>query len=284
MLGKIELALAALIGCVALAQTAPQPKYDVAAIKPCKTTPGERSGGDNSSPGRLTIKCTPVKGLIGQAYLLFENAQFRVGLPPPIEGGPSWIDSESYEIGARADSSNVTLEMMKGPMLQALLEDRFHLRVHREIREGQVYALTIAKNGPKIEPFREGSCAPVDRTKFPPSAGPPTPEQIAKNCHARGLKNGPNLKIEAQGMTLDEFAKVFLDSHTVDRPVIDQTGLAGRFNFHLEYAPEGAPAEDPATGPSIFTALQEQLGLKLEPAKGPKEFLVIDHVERPTGN
>jgi uncharacterized protein (TIGR03435 family) len=174
---------------------------------------------------------------------------------------------------------------MHGPMLQALLEDRFKLRVHRETRDVPVYALTIAKGGLKLPPFKEGSCTPVDHTQFPPFSAPLTPDQIAKNCHARGTKDGLNLKVDAQGMTLDDFAKIFLDTHTLNRPVVNKTGIAGRFDFHLEYAPErGAPADDVSEGPSIFTALQEQLGLKLESAKGPGEFFVIDSVERPSEN
>jgi uncharacterized protein (TIGR03435 family) len=284
---KVAAALAAfaIMGPRMQAQATPLPalKFEVASIKPCKQEPGQRGGGGNSSPGRLNVQCSPVRGLIRQAYLLFAEGRFLVGLPPPVEGGPAWIDSDSYEINARTES-RVPLEMMNGPMLQVLLEDRFQLRVHRETREAPVYALTVAKNGPKLERFQEGSCTPVDRSKFPPFAGPPGPNQISNECRARAGKDWPNLKIEAQGMTLDEFSKIFLDSRTVDRPVIDKTGIAGRFNFHLEYALDGVPADNPATGPSIFTALQEQLGLRLEPARGPKEFLVIDNVERPSEN
>jgi uncharacterized protein (TIGR03435 family) len=135
----------------------------------------------------------------------------------------------------------------------------------------------------------------VDFTKFPVL----TPGQ--NNCRALGtMKGGSNIIVEAQGMTVDEFSKLFLGR--LDRPVINKTGLTGRFDFHLEYAPDEtapgpgrrggdadggppvSPLDDPARGPSILTALQEQLGLKLERSKGPGEFLVIDHVEKPTEN
>jgi uncharacterized protein (TIGR03435 family) len=225
-----------------------------------------------------------VRDLISQAYLGFANGQFLVGLPPPIGGGPAWINSERYEINARAEGS-MSLEMMHGPMLQGLLEDRFKLRIHREVRDVPVYALTVAKGGLKLQRFQEGSCTPVDRTKFAPFYPLPTPEQIRANCHARATREGLNIKVEAQEMSLEEFSKIFLDSHTVDRPVVDKTRIAEKFDFHLVYAPDGAtPADDFAPGPSIFTALEEQLGLKLEPAKGPQEFLVIDSVERPSEN
>lgn len=226
-----------------------------------------------------------MKELIRQAYLLFANGRsLLAGLPPPIEGGPAWIDSDAYGINARAADA-AALEMMSGPMLQALLEDRFKLRVHRETREVPVYALTVAKGGPKLPPFREGSCTPLDPSRFGPFYALPTPEQIAKNCHATGRRDGQILRIDAQGLRVDEFAKLFLDSHTLDRPVIDKTGLAGRFNFHLEYTPDRfITPDEPGGGPAIFSALQDQLGLKLEPAKGPGEFLVIDSIEKPSEN
>ena len=272
-------------GPASLSNAQSTPKFEVAAIKPCKEAePGQRGGGGNSSPGRLNVKCDTVKGLINEAYLLFENGRFRVGLPPAIEGGPAWVHSERYEINARAESS-VSLEMMHGPMLQALLEDRFKLRIHRETRDVPVYALTIAQSGLKLTPFKEGSCTPVDRTQFAPFSAPPTPEQALKNCHARGTKEGLNLKIEAHGMTLDEFSKIFLDTHTLGRPVINKTGLTGRFDFRLEYAPDrGDLSDNLGGGPSIFTALQEQLGLRLESTKGPVEILVIDSIARPSEN
>ena len=175
--------------------------------------------------------------------------------------------------------------MMNGPMLQSLLEDRFQLKVHRETREIPVYALTIAKGGSKLQPFREGSCIPVDHSKFPPFYPLPTADQIARNCHASARRDGTTLKVDAQGLTPDEFSKIFLDSETVDRPVIDKTGMTGRFDVHLEYMPDRFVTPDnPGGGPSIFTAIQEQLGLRLEPSRGPGEYLVIDSVQIPSEN
>ena len=269
------------------------PKFEVASIRPstgCGT--GVRSGG-GSSPGRLTLTCQTVEALIGGAYVRFANGSFSTqprGIP--IEGGPAWIHSERYNINAKAEG-DASSEMMNGPMLQALLEDRFKLKVHREPREIPVYELVVSKGGLKLQPFKEGSCTPVDMTKFAP---PPDP----KNCHARGTRKGANQEVNAQGMRVDEFSKIFLNG-PLDRPVIDKTGITGRFDFHLEYAPDQAtplflpvfrpggdnPAapSDPAGGPSIFTAIQEQLGLKLgKAAKGPGEFLIIDSVQRPSEN
>lgn len=272
---RIPIFVVAICAGSGLAQS---PLFELASIKPCKPVPGEREGGGNSSPGRLAIKCTSARGLVNQAYLMFANGRFHVGLQRPPEGGPGWIDSEHYEINARAESS-ASLAMMNGPMLQALLQDRFHLRVHHETREVPAFLLTVAKSGPRLHPFTEGSCTVVDRSVFLGFTPPVTPEQIRNNCHARGSRIGANRKIDAQGMTLDEFASVFLDEHTLGRPVLNKTGIGGRFDFQLEYAPD-----DATTGPSIFTALQEQLGLKLESGRAPEDFLVIDQIERPSGN
>jgi uncharacterized protein (TIGR03435 family) len=172
-------------------------------------------------------------------------------------------------------------------MLQALLEDRFGLKIHRETREVPVYALTVAKGGPKLRPFQEGSCTPFDLTKSFPAPGD---KPLCKLMMGSGTPQ--NRKDEGHGLSLDEFAKALIMSNSLDRPVINKTGIAGTFDFHLEYALDdtsplfrrdpGDPS-DPG-GPSIFTALQQQLGLKLEPAKGPGEFLVIDRVETPSAN
>jgi uncharacterized protein (TIGR03435 family) len=163
-------------------------------------------------------------------------------------------------------------------MMQALLEERFRLRIHRETREVPVYALVVAKGGPKLPAFREGSCNPIDFTKFPPEV----PEN---RCPSLAEPRGPNVVVNTQGRSIAEFCNFFL--RRLDRPVIDRTGVTGRFNFHLVYASDDpndiANATEPA-GPPLFSALQQQLGLKLEPSRGPGEFLVIDRVERPSEN
>jgi uncharacterized protein (TIGR03435 family) len=235
----------------------------------------------------LTLKCVPLTGLITEAYLRFGDGRFTTQpRSDPISGGPAWANSDLYEINAKAEGAPSD-EMMRGPMMQALLEDRFQLRIHRETGMIPVYALVVAKQGLKLRPFREGSCIPVDRTKFPP-APPPADD---KNCHARGRRDGGTEIIDAQAMSISEFSKIFLGG-ALDRPVLDQTGVAGMFDFHLEYGvdqttdrlrSDGAGAGDPG-GPSIFTAVQEQLGLKLVPDRGPHEYLVIDNAERLSEN
>lgn len=200
-----------------------------------------------------------------------------------------------YQIIAKAEGAP-SQEMMRGPMMQVLLAERFKLQVHRESREVPVYVLTEAKGGAKLQPFQEGSCTLVDRTKAPA----PPPATGPKNCMFQfGNKKGANVLLDAQGTNLTDFAHLL--AFGFDRPVIDKTGIAGRFDIHLEFTPDEAtprflpgadPDGGPATpaaaasdpvGPSIMTAIQ-QLGLKLEPAKGPRDFLVVDRVARPSGN
>ena len=165
--------------------------------------------------------------------------------------------------------------------MQALLEDRFKLRIHRQATTIPVYALVQSGRGLKLRPFQEGNCIPVDQSKFPP---PPATE---KSCHARGRREGTTWIVDAQAMTVGDFSRIFLNG-ALDRPVIDKTGIAGTYDFHLEYGIDqatprflsnGAGTGD-SVGPSIFTALQEQLGLRLQSTMGPGESLVIDHVER----
>jgi uncharacterized protein (TIGR03435 family) len=290
------------------------PKFEVASIRPNKDCAvGGARGGDGksagapprqaSSPGRLN-ECNTVMTLITMAYIVYANGQFHPGIAEPgfveiggrtfirAEGGPAWVNSDRYQITATADG-NQPVEMVRGPMLQALLEDRFRLKIHTETREIPVYALTVAKGGPRLNPSKEGSCTPVDRTKLP--SLPPAPGQ--KYCGWIGRWRGSNLTVDAPGTSLGEFSKML--ENVFHHPVIDKTGIAGLFDFHLEFVVDAAlgmtsppplplngdpAAAPPEPGPSIFTALQE-LGLKIdESAKGPGQFLVIDSVERPSEN
>jgi uncharacterized protein (TIGR03435 family) len=200
----------------------------------------------------------------------------------PISGGPAWIDSARYDVNAKPAGPQ-TEEMMNGPMMQALLEDRFKLKVHRETREIPVYALTVAKGGVKLKPFKEGSCTPIDFAKLTLATLDSRVPGV-DYCRNVGRRTGGIETYDAQGTSLDEFC--ILQFGRMDRPVINRTGIAGLFDIYLEFAPGATDpdaASDPA-GPSIFTALQQQLGLKLERAQGPGEFIVIDHVEKPSGN
>lgn len=287
-------------------------KFEVASIRLGCGEGGGRDGGTGgpggarggfvppSSPGRLSI-CLPLVvdvgdgrtliGLIPTAYGRFANGH---GNPlwaiPLIEGGPAWVRSDSYAISARA-ADDASLEMMQGPMLQALLEDRFRLKMHRETRRVPAYELVVAKSGPKLKPFQEGSCAPTDWTKSPL---PPGQALAIKLCNSGLTIRNRNYLVSVHGATLEQVG--FMMSLAMDRPVIDKTGLTGLYDVDVEFETDGtnlrppppqpgAAAPEPAQpGPSIFTAVQEQLGLKLQEGKGPREVLVIDHVERPTEN
>ena len=270
---------------------APRPTFEVASIRPstgCDAGVGRGGGGGSSpSPGRLTVRCGTVASLIRDAYVTYANGLSRNSNSVPIEGGPAWINSDRYDINAKP-ADKASQEMMSGPMLQGLLEDRFMLKIHRETREVPSYELTVAKGGLKLKSFQVGSCTPLparDLTKPPaPRAKLPAGQRY---CGALGTPKGPNMALDIQGMSLDDFSKTL--SLGLDRPVVNKTGITGMFDFHLEYAPDEVQhtltdQQTTPTAPSIFTAVQEQLGLRLVPAKGSAEFLVIDHVERPSEN
>ena len=252
-------------------------KFEVASIKPT----GSRGGGRiERTPGRLTASA-PLRVLMEAAYHL-HNFQ--------IVGGPEWVKWDGYAVDAKAYGNPNLTQMML--MLQSLLEDRFQLRLHRESREMPVYALVPARGGLKLPPPRDGSC--VEQDAPPPGPGDPTP---APRC------GGMDVLLEAGGwhmrggkVPMAAFAGEL--SLVLGRTVTDQTGFSGVFDVNLEFRrddttdfdtraglapppPVATPAE--TTSPSIFSAVQ-QLGLRLESAKGPVEVLVIDHVEKPSDN
>jgi uncharacterized protein (TIGR03435 family) len=260
------------------------PRFEVASIKACKADmPSDgRSQAASLSPGRLHVVCSTARSLIQMAFDRYGagTGKSTVGRLIPIEQGPIWIDSDRFSIEAESPDAQSEGTAM-GPMLQALLEDRFKLKIHRESRAEPVYLLTVAAKASRLQPFVEGTCTPRDLSEFPPP--PPGPG----TCRFFRGRKGPNVLWTVQGATIDEFCKIVLSE--LDRPVIDNTGLKGRFNFPLEYMPEatfGAAgvSDDPAAGPSIFTALQEQFGLKLKESKGPGDRLVIDFIEKPSAN
>jgi bla regulator protein BlaR1 len=267
--------------------------FEVVSVKRCEVGPGRMRDGGNASASTLRIGCDLLAdenglGLIQAAFVRFSGGHTNPLGVIPIVGGPKWIHTDAYSIQAKAEG-NFGREMMQGPMLQALLEDRFKLKIHRETRPGPVYALTRAGGALKLKPFSEGSCRQMPLTR--PMASLPAGQRYCKQLVAF---LGPSL--EAEGSTLAEFSKLL--NLVTDRPVIDQTGISGRFNIHLEFARDQAvgrlletpgrdgepPPPSDSSRPTIFTAVQEQLGLKLTPARGPVESLVVDHIERPSEN
>jgi uncharacterized protein (TIGR03435 family) len=280
-----------LIAQLILAQSpAERPHFEVASVKLSGPQDFEHCSGDGPSPARLVMRCNTVMSLIQSAY-----GSFALGVTPvvpkplKITGRPSWINSDRYDIEAKP-AGNVRMEQMAGPMLQGLLEDRFQLKTHRETRELPVYTLTVATGGLKVQALKE-ACAPLDIAVM---MVPPVPGQKPPNfCgSSRFQRKGQTMILDLHATSMTDLANRF--SVSLDRTVIDKTGAAGIFDLHLEFGLDettpgfppgcgGPAASDEAPGPSIFTAVQE-LGLRLESAKGPVEFLVIDGVERPDQN
>jgi uncharacterized protein (TIGR03435 family) len=276
------------------AQSAARGQFEVASLKPDNGCENQRRFGNLSpSPGRLEMPCVTLRGLVQYAWGMFRDGA-TVNLEPlHIEGGPAWIQSERYSLTAKAETA-VRTETLAGPMLQALLDERFRLKVHRETRQAPVYVMGIAKSGLKLQPLAQGACTPIDLT-HPPAPAPLKPGDPLPNlCGAMVVRPAGNgaIVMEIRGSTMTQLAQRL--SGSAGRTVIDQTGIHGQYNFHLEFTPDRGAQRQPVTpntpepsadsAPDLFVALQDQLGLKLSPDRGPVIFLIIDHVERPTAN
>jgi len=260
--------------------------FDVASIKP--SDPNSRGVFFRNRPGLVDMSGATVKLLIQQAY---DVREFQ------ISGGPGWISSDRYDIVAKAgnipaDPQN-QIDQRKATELQrerlrALLADRFQLKIRRDTKELPVYALTLANSGPK---FKESS--------------PASPAQAPNGDKGSERPRGSNIRvglgqIMGQSVPLDLLVQVL--SQQLGRIVVDKTGLKGTYDFTLEWTPDqgqglgpgfAAPGEPPrpdssapaeSSGPSVFSAIQEQLGLKLESQKAPVEIIVIESVEKPSEN
>lgn len=302
--GPLVVGMLLLQGVWGQEQPPAKPQFEVASLKPnngCEGLP--RAGNLSPSPGRLEMPCVDLRNLIQAAFGTFGDGVSVNTQPLHIEGGPAWMQSEHYSLSAKADGP-VRTEMLAGPMLQALLADRFKLKTHRESREMPVYAMTVARGGLKVQALAEGACTPLDLSHppEPPKTGAPPPNLCGI------MMMGPTAKgemmIEVRGSTMTQFAQRL--SGRVDRAIVDKTGVFGMFNFHLEFLPDpnipgqalpggrggeavgaanpGSSLPPPDTMPNLFAALQEQIGLKLASEKGPVSFLIIDHVEKPTAN
>lgn len=250
------------------AASVPTPKFEVASIK--RNVSGGPDRYIRPSGGRLSIANMTLKNLITIAYQIRD---FQ------IYGGPSWMTSESYNIEAKSEGA-ATPKQMEGPMLQALLEDRFQLRVRHDTEELPIYVLTVRKNGSKLLSSAEKECVPIDPGNAPlPSQGK-SPSDI---CGYLGLGRS---SLTARQVSTADLAAAF--SQLLDRSVVNRTGLTGKVDAHLTFDPViTANSTEPSTDPnlpSIFTAVQEQLGLKLESAKGQVDVLVIESAERPSEN
>lgn len=245
-----KLTLSMAVASLALAQT-PAPEktaaFEVASIHRADDD-GNHSSRTNT--GFYRIHNFSLKRLIARAYDIDVSQ---------IYGGPSWIDSDSYDITAKipGDGPQPSDDRV-AQMIQSLLADRFHLIVHHEPRQISGYALVLSKKGAKMEHAK--------------------PDQQGSRM------NASNTHITAENLTMEAFAKDLSRYRDIGEFVVDQTGLKGGFNFTLDWMPErpdSKPDASPDDRPSIFTAVEEQLGLKLERAKVPVQPIVIDRAEKP---
>jgi uncharacterized protein (TIGR03435 family) len=264
--------------CGAFGQpAAPRPEFEVASIKLNKSA-DMRAMLMPGRGGRFTATNIPLQFLLTLAYSIKD---FQ------LSGAPAWLLSERYDLEAKAEG-DPGFDAMR-PMLQTLLEDRLQFKFHRETKELPVYALVVAKAGKLHQ--AEGECGPR------PDGPPPPPEPgKAPSPPCGGFFIFPG-RLSGQKVAITQLVDSL--SRFTNRVVLDKTNLTGKYDINLEYTPEqgqfqappgGAPNGMPPlppidpNGPSLFTALQEQLGLKLESQKGPVEMIVIDHVERPSEN
>jgi uncharacterized protein (TIGR03435 family) len=241
---------------------ASDPGIEVATIKPSRPEEAFSLGVGRGGANVFTTTATPLRTLI----------QFANGIHPrQISNGPSWLDSERYDVTIKPDRDGAPSIAQMRVLVQKLLADRFQLVSHREKKELSVYAITIAKGGQKLTPHQ----------------GP------AGNQPSFGFGRGT---LNIRNSTMAEFAG-FLQANILEQPVVDQTGLTDRFDFNVRYTPDAAqlanlpagvpppPAVNEADAPpDLFTAFQQQIGLKLENTKAAVDVVVVDKVERPSDN
>ncbi|RPI54008.1 MAG: TIGR03435 family protein, partial [Acidobacteria bacterium] len=287
----VVLAVTLLATVTVFAQTlAEQPKFEVASVRPntsadTKMTIGAQPG------GRFNAVNAPLAMLIRSAYRLQD---FQ------LVGGPEWISTDRFDIVAKAEREFPS-PVPGGPpsaaqmMLRSLLEERFKLVVRRETREMPIYALVRARDSGKLGPELRPSTVDCEAFGAARRGGGPAQPPKAGERPVCSIRMGFG-ELAGGGFPLSSLASSLVG--TVQRTVVDKTGLSGNFDFYVRWTPDrlpqrpaGTPADQPfrmngleidPNGPSIFTALQEQLGLKLDAQRGPVEVLVIDRVERPT--
>jgi uncharacterized protein (TIGR03435 family) len=272
--------------CAQSAQTtgSPSPSFEAVSIKVDKSASGRHSLSPNLPGGRLRAINVSLAGLMTAAYQAPASR---------ILGAPAWFDSEYFDIEATSEADNSGDE--NRVRLKTLLADRFKLVIHHETRQLPVYALVLSKPG-KLGPQLQvsdsdcGSFKPIDLSK-PNAASSSDSTPASLNC-GDVHEGGDSAKIRDLGhsISMDKLVETltgFPEDPNVDRPIVDRTGLTGMIDFTLEFArPQigqlGTPPDESL--PSFATALQEQLGLKLESQTWPVDVLIIDHVEQPSEN
>jgi uncharacterized protein (TIGR03435 family) len=275
-----------------LHSTGERPSFEVASIKPFKRTPSPPPPPDGTNlPGSAVpvkvMKVAPVDAgpppadhvhmILPISILITSAYNLPIGSESRILGGPDWLrqDIDQFEIYAEIEDSEYAAMQKMTPaqqhqrvalMEQSLLADRFRLKVHFETREMPVYALVVAKGGAKLNPAKNEESSRIST-----------------------LANAREREMTAIGVTLEQFVlSPLVTGPAGGRPVVDQTGLKGAFDFTLKWTPElaasAAAKEVGVDAPSFFTAIREQLGLLLVPSKAPVEVIVIDHIEQPSAN
>jgi uncharacterized protein (TIGR03435 family) len=241
----------------------PPPSFEVASIRANRSGDGIRNRFHLGHGGSFTATNCSLRLLIRYAFQIF---------PFQIAGAPGWVQSDGYDIAAKSAGDPPVSAFP--PMLRSLLEDRFQLKTHWETREAAVYDLIISKVG-KLREAQPGDCPSYLDT---PTGEPPDDGLCGELMNVPGHTKGYKLTSTDLAVGLSFF---------LGRLVRDKTGLTGKYDIELQWTPDEALQQSPppeAAPPSIFTALQQQLGLKLESARGPVKTLVVDHVARPSDN
>jgi uncharacterized protein (TIGR03435 family) len=258
---RIALLLAGVCWAQELARIDPKLVFEVASFKP--SAPDARGGQIKPSAGgeRYLADGVPVRLMLQVAYRL---------KPEQITGGPSWIDTDRFDLNAKAEKPSTSDELHV--MLMNLLAERCKLQFHKASKEMAVYAITVDKGGPKLTPHNATN-----------SGDPWITQQTERLLH---------INLGATAVDMDYFA--FRLAQLLDMPVVNQTGIKGGYDFKLEYTrdlPPGIPENAQlngqpldTSGPSLVEAMRQQLGLKLEKTRAPVDIIVIDHIEKPTGN
>ncbi len=240
-----------LVGGAGSAAAQSAPSFEVASIKP-HPEPITFSADAMARGSRVTATASTLLDLITDAYGVRYDQ---------ISGGPGWIKSDHYDLAAKAEGEGPITKDQLRQMLQSLLADRFQLKIHRETRETPVYDLVVAKNGPKLK-------------------------QVSPDADGRMggvIANSSGMHLTQSKGTMEQLAH-WLSGNGAGRPVFDKTGLTGFYAYTLDWVRADRIPDSDSNVPSIFNAVQEQLGLKLESAKGPIKVIIVDRAEKPSEN
>ena len=258
---KLLTLTAMLLSVSALLSQAPSPgpAFEVATIKPVESTPKSGRFIVMQGTNRFVEKDYTLRLLIAAAWNLN---------PKAVTGGPAWIETEHYDILALTPGDKQPTHDEQMAMLRTLLADRFRLTFHRESKIFPIYSLELAKGGSKLKP---STASPTDQ-----------PQVISTVYPERIL-------MPARNASMADFTSV-LQRAILDRPVVDNTNLTGRYDFDLEWAPDESqfggdiPASTDASIPPFFTAIEQQLGLRIVATRGPIQAIVVDHADHPSAN